>query len=83
MVQAGALLIAGILLALGSGQLDALIRSSTGLDVNDKVSELGLPSVLQLNIFTVLAAAIVIYSLWPRKPSVYVLDFAVLAPPAR
>lgn len=81
--MAGAVLIAGVLAALGSGRLDALIQSSTGVDLSTTVSQLGLPLFLQLNIFTVLAAAIIIYSIWPRKGSVYVLDFAVLSPPAR
>lgn len=80
---AGPLLLAAALAALGSGALDALIASSTGVNVQQAVSGLGLPVFLQLNLFTVVAAAIVIYSLWPRKPSVYVLDFAVFSPPAR
>jgi len=80
--MAGALLIAGVLAAVGSGRLDALIQSSTGVDLNTTVPELGLPLFLQLNVFTLLAAAIIIYSIWPRKQSVYVLDFAVLSPPA-
>lgn len=79
----GLLLVAGLLAALGTGTLDALIRSSTGVDVAEAVSSLGLPFSLQLNLFTLLAAVVLIYSLWPRKPTVYVLDFAVFCPPAR
>jgi hypothetical protein len=84
MAQAGGLLlVAGALAALGSGAFDALIRSGTGVDVNEAVSGLGLPVFLQLNLFTVLAAAIVVLSLWPRKPKVYVMDFAVFRAPER
>lgn len=83
MVQLGGLLLVAALAALGTGAFDALLRSSTGVDVREAVSGLGLPFFLQLNVFTLLAAAVFIYSLWPRKPKVYVLDFAVFSPPAR
>lgn len=83
MGTAGLLLIAGLLAAMGSQPLDAVISSSFGMNMQDVLSGLGLPSVLQLNTFTVIAIVVALFSCLPRKASVYVLDFAVFAPPAR
>lgn len=77
------MLIAGLVAAMGSKPLDTIIQSSCGMNMQDVLSGLGLPSVLQLNSFTVLAVIVAIFSCLPRKASVYVLDFAVFAPPAR
>lgn len=80
---APALLAAAAFAALGTGHLDELISSSTGIDISQALGSFGVPLQLSLNLFSLLAAAIVIYSLWPRKPDVYVLDFAVFSPPER
>jgi hypothetical protein len=81
MRTAGLLLVAGLIAAMGSQPLDAITQSS---NLQDVLSGLGLPVLqLQLNFFTILAFIVAIYSFLPRKTSVYVLDFAVFAPPAR
>lgn len=67
--------------ALGTGHLDELIRSTTGVEITEAVASVGLPP--QLSLFSLLAAAIFVFILWPRKPDVYVLDFAVFSPPER
>lgn len=70
---------------MGSQPLKAIIYSSFGMNLEDVLSGLGVPAVLQLqlNVFTVLASIVALFSFLPRKTSVYVLDFAVFAPPAR
>jgi hypothetical protein len=78
------LLLAAAFAALGSGSLDALLRQSTGVDLTATVAEtLGVPAVFNLSLFTLLAAAIFVWSLWPSKSKVYVLDFAVFSAPDR
>lgn len=78
------LLLAAAFAALGSGSLDALLRQSTGVDLTATVAEtLGVPAAFNLSLFTLLAAAILVWSLWPRRSKVYVLDFAVFSAPER
>ena len=60
------LLLAAAFAALGSGSLDALLRQSTGVDLTATVAEtLGVPAAFNLSLFTLLAAAILVWSSGP------------------
>lgn len=77
------LLVAGTLAVAGT-QLQAQ-QSTTGASgtcSNDATAFGGLPGV-HLNALQCAALALLLWALIPRKPRVFVVDFAVFHPPAR
>lgn len=84
MAQAASLLPLAVAIGLiGTSAFGSIVQSSTGVSIANMMSDFGVPFYLQLNVFSLIAAAIAMISVWPRKQKVFVLDFSVFAAPAR